>query len=136
MMRLFLDNVHRWDDVAFHVDDDSAKDLLTIPGGSAHLLHRLGIDADDCSTKTMDEISSICLSFPNLRRLWWYSDSTPMALLGMAFPNLTHITLCCPVPFNDCARFLSQSSQIRDIEVSKVKPSPAPLTLPIVTLPH
>jgi F-box-like len=136
MMHLFLDNIHRWDDVAFCVGDKSAKDVLAIPGGSAHLLDSFGINAAECNTKTIDEISSIFLSFPNLRRLRWYSKSTPMALLGMTFSRLMHIKLLCNVPFNECICFIAQCSQIRDIEITHIEPSPVPLTLPIITLPH
>jgi hypothetical protein len=135
-MRPFLDNIHRWVDVAFDVDDNCAKDLFAISGRSAHLLDRCGIYAPNCSTKTVDEISSILLSFPNLRRLQWSSKSAPTGLLGMAFSSLTHIKLLCPVPFNECIRFIAQCSQICDIRISKIEPSPVPLTLPIVTLPH
>jgi hypothetical protein len=139
MMFLFLDNIHRWRDVAFNVNDNTAKGLLTTPGVGAHLFDRFGIDVDKCCTEAMNEISSIFLSFPNLRHLRWYSSiSTPVALLGMAFPSLTHIRLLCPTPFNECVRFIVQCSQICKIEIYEVQPSPVPLILPtaIVTLPH
>ena len=136
MVRLFLDNIYRWDDVTFNIDDNSAKDLLAIPGGRAHFLDRFGINAAKCSPKAMDEISSIFLSFPNLRRLWWYSDSTPTALLGMSFSSLTHIKLLCPISFNEYVRFIAQCFQIRDVEISEVQPSIVPFTPSIITLPH
>ena len=138
IMGFFLDNIHRWEDVTFVVDDDSAKDLSAIPGGSAHLLNRFAINADRCTTKSMDEISPIFSSFPNLRRLWWRSRSAPMALLGMSFSSLSHIKLLCPVPFNQCVSFMAQCSQICEVEISDVQPSPVPFTRtpPIVTLPH
>lgn len=135
MVRLFLDNIHRWSTVTFYVDDNSVRDLLAIPGKKAHLLDNFGVNADKC-TETMNDIPSILLSFPNLRRLRWCSQSTPTALLGMAFSSLTHIELLCSVPFNECIRFITRCPQICEIEISKVTPSPVPLNLPIVTLPH
>jgi hypothetical protein len=57
MMLLFLDNIHRWGDVAFNVDFNTAKGLLTISGAGAHLLDRFGINADECCTEAMNEIS-------------------------------------------------------------------------------
>jgi len=136
MLRLYLANMHRWGNAAFSIDDSSVGDLLAISEGNTHLLESFGINASECTTKAINEISSIFLSFPNLRRLRWYGNSTPTALLGMSFSTLTHIKLLCPLPLNECIRFIARCLQLRDIELDDVEPSSASLTLPIVTLPH
>jgi hypothetical protein len=136
IMGSFLANIHRWNNVAFAVDDDSARGLLAIPGGSARLLESFGVHAPKCSTEIINEISPILLSFQNLRRLHWYSRSTPTTLLNMSFSKLTHIKLECPLPFNECVRFISRCSQICDLELERIVPSPAPQNLPVVTFPY
>ena len=136
MMNLLLDNVGRWSDVLFGVDDESAKDLLAIPGEDAQLLDSFSINAATCSQETVDELASILPTFPNLRRLRLYSFATPMALLGMEFSSLTHIKLLCPLPFNECVLFLARCPQIREVEITDITPSSTRLKWPIITLSH
>jgi hypothetical protein len=134
-MDLYLENVHRWGEVTFGFDKNSAKDLLAIPGESAHLLESFGVYAPKCNTEVINEICPILPSFPNLRRLRWCSDYTPTTLLNMSFSKLTHINLECPLPFNECVRFIAQCLQIRELELEEIGASPVPMDLPVVTLP-
>ncbi|RDB22157.1 hypothetical protein Hypma_010675 [Hypsizygus marmoreus] len=132
--KLLFANIHRWENVSIRLDDLVAKELLGMPAGAATTLDRLSMDASYETETIIQALPAILPLFPNIRHVDFNTIHTNNSIWSnIPWSQLTHIQLRCEMPMDECAMFLGQCGQARDIQISSGGDSSEPMASAITT---